>query len=478
MKRTDIVVTCEALGPEGIQVRELRGTERISDLFAFDLVLAYLGAEPPEGASLVGADAAIAFVEDGLEVRRVTGMVAEATDLLDGEAGFCTYRVRVVPDAARLSLVQSQEIFIDTSVPSIIEGKLRQVNLDMAMRLSPAADRYPARPFVVQYQESDLAFVRRLAEHEGIGFFFEPDDGHDVMVFTDHNEGYWRGPALGVSFQPRGERQDVFRLERTSRLCPSLFGVGDYNDDTPLVDLTAFHRLETGHGGGIVEYGAFHRNPTQGARLAQVRAEEAGASSDHYSGESDLSALAAGRRILLEGHPRFDELGLLVVEVHHHATQVAAGSDGGGEIRYANSFRAIDVARPYRPPRVTPKPRIYGVTSGIVQSAPGVETRGPWIDAEGRYLVHLLFETAPGEQAASLPIRMAQTSAGANYGFHFPLRPGTEVMVSFIDGDPDRPVIVGAVHNGIAPNLVNAREATRSRIRSALGVTVEINDGE
>jgi type VI secretion system secreted protein VgrG len=141
-------------------------------------------------------------------------------------------------------------------------------------------------------------------------------------------------------------------------------------------------------------------------------------------------------------------------------------------------FKAIPAAVPFRPRRVTPRPKIHGVTPGVVQAAPSVDTEQPWIDEHGRYLVQMLFDSAAAdERPASLPIRMIQAHSGPGYGIHYPLRPNTEVLVAFLGGDPDRPVIVGSVPNAITPTPVVDRDRTMHRLKTMSGVLVEIDDG-
>jgi type VI secretion system secreted protein VgrG len=142
---------------------------------------------------------------------------------------------------------------------------------------------------------------------------------------------------------------------------------------------------------------------------------------------------------------------------------------------YRNSFRAIPASRAYRPPRITPRPRIHGLLSRVVKSnAVGRRAR---IDPKGRYTVQFHFDTAAGGSAkASRPVRMAQPHAGPGYGMHFPVKPGTEVLLGFIDGDPDRPIIVGAIPNESAPSPVTASNAHVNQIRTVSGIVVELDD--
>src|SRR5262249_48145833 len=138
-----------------------------------------------------------------------------------------------------------------------------------------------------------------------------------------------------------------------------------------------------------------------------------------------------------------------------------------------------ETAIPFRPPRITPKPTIAGVLSGVIEPHPDGEI-GHYaeIDEHGRYTVRFFFDTSPlgARSRSSLPVRMAQPHAGPGYGMHFPLKPGIEVLVAFTEGDPDRPFIVGSVPNPITPSPVTRPNAIVNRIETATGVFIEMKD--
>jgi len=461
-----------------LQISRVSGQERISHLFRFEIFLTCRDPAGLDQSKVTGAPASLVFVDDGYEVRRIHGMIAELTDLLDSETQFYTYRLVLTPRALRTTLIRKQEVFIDTAVPDAITATLGLVGLDEDLELRLARE-YAVREFIVQYRETDLAFISRLAEHLGVSFFFEHDGERDRMIFTDHKDGF-RKPRDGerALFHARGEKRGVYRFDATSRVVPSFFVVSDYDYERPHIELASTFELADGFGGGLIEYGTNYRDPDEGAALAQVRAEELLPDALSFVGESTVYTLSAGGRFVLEDHPRLGTLELLVIEVEHHHHETALGSGASmAEIGYKNTFRAIPASTSYRPPRVTPRPRIHGVTSGIIEAAPGIETHLPWIDKQGRYYVRVLFDTArPGERKASLPIRMAQAHSGPGYGIHFPLRPGIEVLLAFIDGDPDRPVIMGSVPNALTPTPVNESERSLHRIRTYSGVRLEIDD--
>jgi type VI secretion system secreted protein VgrG len=460
-----------------LRVVKVSGRERISQLFAFDLDVAALERGAVESASMIGAPVSIVFEAGAVEVRRVHGIVSEVDDRVSGRADRRVFRLRVVPRAYRLAMVETQDVFLNLSIPEIVQAKLKLVGLegeDVVMRLGGA---YPAREFVVEYKETDLAFISRLTEHLGISFFFEHKDGNDVLVFTDQVAGFH--PVEGAAsapFHSAGEQHSVFDLAAERRLVPAFYVVRDYNYRTPLVDLTSDHSLPSGYGGGVVEHGGHFKTPAEGKALAQVRAEERQATQLVYAGRSDLCAFGAGARFKLQGHPDQDALDLLLVEVEHDVAPSIGGGSEEGRMAYRNRFRAVPALQTYRPPRVTPRPRVAGLVTGIVDGGSD-EARIARLDEQGRYTVRFLFDnTPPGRREASRWVRMAQQHAGENYGTHFPLRPGTEVVIGFIDGDPDRPVIVGAVPNPLKPSPIDSRSPTTHRVRTASGITIDIKD--
>ncbi len=299
------------------------------------------------------------------------------------------------------------------------------------------------------------------------------------MVFTDGAAGFPHLEGGPITFRPRGEQQDVFALQSKSRMIPAYYAVDDYNYRTPQLDIIAGHEVADGFAGGVIEYGSHHKTPAEGQTLASIRAEERRATQLVYTGRSGVPSLAAGVRFTLQDHPDLGSVDLLVTEIEHRAVQIIPGLDEEGhkeEQGYWNTFRAIPADRTYRPPRVTPRPHIHGLVTGIVDGGPGGGSRKyAHLDEQGRYLVRFLFDTTPpGERPASKPVRMIQNHAGENYGTHFPLKPGIEVVIAFIDGDPDRPLIVGAVPNPIKPSPVTETNPGLHRIRTLTGITVDM----
>lgn len=481
MVRDFLEVRLESKGfPCGhLQIHRLTGREAISQLFEFELEVMSTQPEEPTAAAMSSAPATIVFHHDHIEVRRIHGMIVEVDEMLETEVETRVYRLKFVPRAFLSTMIETQEIFMDLTVPEIIKQKLELVGLgadDLEFRLLAT---YPKLEFVVQYKESDLAFISRLAEHVGMSFFFVHDEEHDKMVFTDHKDGFVRVPGHETAhFQPRGEKNDVYHLEGKTRLIPSSYVMQDYNYRKPALDITGSVESALGFAGGVVEHGAHYKTPEAGKALAQIRAEEREATRYVYTGKSEMCWFDAGVRFKLENHQRLEKNDLLIVEIHHRLIQSVSIHGGATDERYTNTFTAIDGTLTYRPPRITPKPRIHGLLTGVVEQPPENDiTNYSVLDDHGRYTIRFLFDTAPaGEHKASRPVRMIQPHAGPDYGMHFPLKPGIEVLLAFVNGDPDRPLIVGAVPNPETPSPVRRQNSLMNRIKTVSGILVEMKD--
>jgi type VI secretion system secreted protein VgrG len=460
---------------DDLEILRIRGREAISQLYRYDVVVIgkrrLAEARPLDPNDMIGAAVRLHLRDESeAAVRRIHGIVARVERRITG--AYATYELEIVPRAWQLSLVSTQEVFLDMSVPEIIRTKLERFGL-VDYVVFRTMTTYPKRDLVVQYRETDLAFVSRLAEHLGISFYFEEEGKTERMVFTDHRGGFASLGEQDVSFAPRDEGRGVHDLAVAGRVVPGMVAVQDFNYRNPKLELQSVEPVVPGAPGGIVEYGSHHKSGEEGAELAKVRAQELLATRRVYGGRGFAGSFSAGVRCAIEDHEPDGRLALLVTEVtHHFERRVDDASDG--EAGYENTFSAVPDDTTYRPPRITPRPRIGGFVTGVIQSGPnaaiGVQAK---IDDQGRYTVEFHYDTMPNPQRSSHAVRMAQPFAGPQQGMHFPLRPGTEVIVAFHDGDPDRPVIVGAMPNPVTPSHVTASDSHMHRIRSFDGLVVE-----
>lgn len=469
-----IQLHAERLPLDAYLVRSLRGRDAISMLPRYELTVVSRGkGEDVPALELEEAlHAGVRIVlegEGGVVLRTIHGQIVELRERGQESASHLVYELTIRPAAWNMSLFQTQELFLRQSMPEILLSKAAREGGAIEARL---AESYPERELVLQYQESDLAFVSRLSEHLGISYFVENDADGERLVFTDHLGGMATFDGDAVPFMP-GTGMGVYELSTVLAAVPEVHVVQDYNYRIPDVDLTAVQRVDGAHGGGVVACDTHHKTPQEGAALARVRAEEAASRRWRIEGKSAVGALSAGMQVVVEGHPRYDGEPLLITEVELAATQPVGTGGETGELTYENRFSAVRTILPYRPPLRTPRPRIAGVVSATVQPGPDGTLGGPaQLDEHGRYFVRLHFEPG-GEGQASRPMRMAQPFVGSAEGMHFPLRPGVEVLLAFVNGDPDRPLIVGAVPNAQTPSTVTAHNSQLNRIQTQTGVLIE-----
>lgn len=467
-----------------LRVVRLEGREAISRPFRFDVeVVARDGAALPDDVA-PGAKATIQFRRGGEEVRRVHGILTRVKSRAFVERGRAGLQLRLAPRAMRADLITTQEVYLDQSVPEIIIGKLDLVKAggvapDHVPHYGLDASRYRKRELVVQYKETDLAFISRLAEDAGISFYFEHDGRSDRICLADATSGFRNGaqvPAIRLTHH-EGEPDGVHAFERTESMRPGSYVVYDYNyrRASEVIWPRRDTRPEPGTPpGSTFEYGCHAKDEDEARAIHAVRLDEIRCRRVRYTGRSSIVGMAAGGQTKVEApDPALDGTRILVTSVRHSVTPRVEGEE---TLIYRNTFRAVGVEHTYRPKRRTPKPRIDGVVTGVVHG-PGGSTTGDvaHIDDEARYLVQFHFDWAaePG-QRASRWLRMAQPFGGRGTdGMQFPLKPGTEVVIGFVDGDPDRPLILGAIPNVHARSPVDAKTATLHRVTTADGIVVQ-----
>ncbi|MEZ4394539.1 MAG: type VI secretion system tip protein TssI/VgrG [Polyangiales bacterium] len=482
----DVSVSTDAVPDGSLLLRRMTGVESLSKPFEFQLVVE---STTEGGLSFDEVDAILAQpwtlrVGDD-DPRVIHGAVSAIDTLPHSTPSGIQYAITVVPRLWRTSLTFGTWVYQDLTVPEIVADVLQEAGFetgtDFEMRLSA---RYPKREYCVQYRETDLAFISRLCEHEGIFFFFEHADGVDKVVFGDMNVAFQ--PLEGhesISFDPRAGvtdlREVVTSIGRHRQVGAQKVGVKDFNYRTPDRVIGAGFNVDPQGVGLVMDYGDHFKDLPGAKRTARIRAEEIFCQRETYQLVSRVRGLRAGHRFGLLDHFSHDfEQEYLVTQVRHFVEQ-SHDASAQGSVGYHNEVTAIPYANAYRPPRVTPKPRIAGFIHAKIDGEGGSATAdgSAPLDGEGRYRVAVLGDaTKSAAGRSSRWVRRAQPFSGAGYGMHFPLHVGAEVMLVHLDGDPDRPVIVGAVPNPANASPVNAEDATLNRIRSRSGMVMGFHD--
>lgn len=461
-----------------IRVHAVRVSNELNGLWEAQVVLQVDQDIPLDAGAVLEAPAALYWESaDGLIEAPFYGVVREV-EMLEVVPGYWMhYRVTLVPSLWFSTQTHRSRVFVDASVPDVVDAVLADAGLSTGTDYQwSLADRgaYPERAMIVQYQESDFDFLARLLEHEGIFFYAHADAEHEVWVLGDGNDAFASHPSP-ITFSVYNASEDTLdqrfhTLRDRHASIPSHVVTRDYSDPIPRVSLQNEHEV-TAAGIGLVFLTDDHlRDDRDASRLGRIRAEELAVSQRVFQARGNAQGLRAGAWIELSGHPVGDlegEYVVVSVELEQHA-------DDASEIPEV-TVELIRRDVPYHPPRLTRRPRIDGVVVGHVDG----ETVGipAPIDERGRYRVLLPHDSANAAGGrASCWVRMAQTFSGPGYGMHFPLHVGTEVLLAHVDGDPDRPLIVGSVPNPDTATTVTNENATASIIRSKAGIVHEYED--
>jgi type VI secretion system secreted protein VgrG len=435
--------------------------------------------------ALLGQDVALQL-ERGGRLRRFAGLVTEVLDGGGQREGVPT-RVRAKPAFALLERTLHSRIFQDATAPAILEAVLGGALSAYGREVRTELDgTYPTREYCVQYQESDFDFAQRLMEEEGITFAFDHEGDVEVLVLRDRNRGHPAAPIDGdfVPFEDSNLElrrvEAVRQLELTHRCTATGVAlrdwdwtrVGDMTLETTLVeaDDRGRTRISYEHGLGfsltLGEYRGRAYTAEDGSRQAELRHDGQRFEAQVAEGAGEVLGFGAGTTFELVGHPLLDRDGkYLLEEVVHRGTRQEAG-DGQARLPYGNEFRCRPAEATYRPPRRTPKPFVPGIQTATVTGAGSEEID---VDEHGRIAVKFPWDREGSSDArSSCRIRVAQPWAGPLWGSWWVPRVGMEVVVQFVDGDPDRPLVTGAVYNGDhRPPYTLPDEKTKSTIKSA-----------
>ncbi|HEY8211643.1 MAG TPA: type VI secretion system tip protein TssI/VgrG [Myxococcaceae bacterium] len=460
-------------------VLKFQAREALSRLYEVRLEVAAAHDVDVDPAALIGKPAVLT-VHSGVESRFFHGIVVRMSQggSNPGNRYPKRFEVTVVPKLWVLRHASNCRIFQDQTVPEIVEKLLNEHKIDHRLDLNAV---HRIRDYCVQYRETDLDFVSRLLEEEGIAYRFEHEQDKHTLVLVDANTSYpdVAGDATLV-FNPGGsltETEVVSSLSRTLELRAGSVALRDFNFLRPAQDLGANEDADKAPKElQIYDYPGGYWESGDGKTLAKVRLQEVRTGADVVEGDAEVRRLVAGAFFTLSEHPE-ESLNqrLLLLEVEHEGNQPwladeAAGDGGGGPHgdrarAFTNRFLAVPAAVPFRPERVTPKPQIHGAQTATVVGASGEE-----IDTDEHGRVKVQFHWSRADKSHPLTscwVRVSQAWAGAGWGALWLPRIGHEVVVEFLEGDPDRPLITGSVYNGANPPPVPLPgQKTKSLVRS------------
>jgi type VI secretion system secreted protein VgrG len=456
------------LGPfpeESFLVRRIDGVEELSTPFAMAITFSTVDGEPLDLFRLISREACLAIRHSDSPGRWLHGICATA-EHAGTFAGRPLYRATIAPKLQFLSVKANCRVFQDQSSVDIVCSLLQKAGIDFRRELRGT---YPVREMCIQYRETDLSFISRLLADEGITYWFEHAERQHTLVLGDAPESF--GPLPDGDQLPFRHETEVtaeahlFGLRRKSSVRPSRSTLRDFDFEHPSLDVTS--STPPSRGGEVFDYPSGNVQAVETKRLSQVRLEELQAEVETWKGRTNCEHLGPGCTFGLTGHPRSDfDVRLVATRVMHRGMQQTGSGDAHSiEATYRNEFHAIRANCQYRPPRETSRPTIRGVQTATVVGPSGEEVHP---DQHGRVKVQFRWDRVGRlDDRASAWVRLAQSWSGPGFGALFVPRIGQEVVLRFLEGNPDRPIVTGAVYNGQHPPPVGLpADKTQSTLRT------------
>ncbi|MDO5483975.1 MAG: type VI secretion system tip protein TssI/VgrG, partial [Desulfovibrionaceae bacterium] len=478
--------TSQDLPEDLFHVVRFVGTEGLNTLFSFtiELVSADASVDPD---LLLNAPATFTILRENAEDAVFQGYPAKVEQ--GGHFnGYTYYTVELRPSFWKLTQIRQSAIFLDKTVKDVAKSLLHsQKFFAFPHEFRLLRSDYPSPEFAMQYEESIYDYILWRMEEQGAYFYFAPDG--DRVIFADapqsHDAAAGRihySPASGLENTVREEVVTSFCLSRTP--LPRQVVVRTYDWKDPNRVITGKAEVSASGLGEVYLGNEDVESEAAANRLAAIRAEELICRSRLFTGSGSVPWLRPGTVFSMDRHysPAFNR-DYLVTEITHEGAQESFLSlglgiplrDAADHLFYRNTFSCIESDVVYRPARTAPRATVSGVIRAFVDGA-GSGAR-PELDEYGRYKLLFPFDISGRKDGkASCWIRMAQPQVGNDSGMSFPLLPGTEVVVSFIGGNPDRPVITGALPNGETGALTGPANADFSGIRTPGGNQITIND--
>lgn len=451
-----------ALGANAWAVISVHGTEALSNMFVYRVDAVLMTATQNVAAALLGKVVTLRIGLPGaagpnLPPALRSGVVVNCTRITDANRSNL-FRLVIMPWTWFLTRGSNCRIFQSATAPDIIKGTFNTLGFSAFKQSLQAA--YPSLEYCVQYRETYFNFVSRLMEFNGIFYFYTHTNGSHVMQLADSNSAC---PAVAGNAEipfgryASGKPAGINQWDIQHEIQPGLFTCSDFNYMQPTQNQTGKVSNSAGATQSNLEIfdfpGGFTDSSTA-SNVASIRMQERQSEYEICSGVTGNWNVIAGATFTLTGHPNSAlNKKYLIIGVEFEASQseplAATGQSAAGtpEMTYSAHMTAIDFKQPYRPGRRTPKPVIAGPQTAFVSGPSGQEI---YTDSTGRIKVQFHWDRyGQADQNASCWIRVAQLWAGKGWGALFLPRIGQEVVVEFVDGDPDRPLVTGCVYNPV-----------------------------
>jgi type VI secretion system secreted protein VgrG len=420
------------------------GREGLSEVYEY--VVEVLMPRPSlDPESQVGREGGLYFARNG-RTTTFAGLITGCSQASYG-GDSTLYTFHIEPALALLGLSSDYRIYQDGTVPEVVSQLYFEVTSNTLSETLSGS--YPQRPLTIQFAETDLNFFSRLLEYDGAFYFFRQEEGASTLILGDAFSSYLPAPLGGLRYygnfatNPHPAEECLRAFQKATRESTSAATLNGYDFTAPKKDLLAKSSDPTGRG-ETYEFDARVTEPSEMDRLARLRLEWQRVERNMASGAGNAPDLRPGYTLTLEDGSGSDLGGNYVVTAVRHAA-FRRTTNGVSSLYYGNQFEVLPAATPYRPARKTPRPVVPACTA-VVTGPAGQEL---WTDKYGRVKVRFHWDRyGKQDENSSAWIRVASPWAGKHWGTSFVPRIGQEVLVEFVNGDPDQPVITGSFYNG------------------------------
>ena len=466
-------ITLDAPSRAPLMLRSMRGQEELGRPFEYELELLSESAEIA-ARDLLGQLVSVHLELPSAEPRHFSGYVSRFA-ATGPHGSFEAYRLTLRPWFWLLSRASNSRIFQNKTVPEIVKSIFREHGFsDFEDSLLGS---YPAREYAVQYRETDFGFVSRLLEEEGIYYFFRHEAARHLLVLADDHSahtaapGYEVVPLLTSADRRTAQSDHLESWQVVSRLESGALASSDFDFEKPKASLLVRAAKGNRHAHGdfeLFEYPGLFVERERGEAYAKLRLEERHEREVTVVASGNARGVGAGHLFTLADHPSDSQnREYLVLRASYQLTAPeyeSQAESARGEV-FRSELELSDSSRVFRPARSTPKVLVSGPQTALVVGPGGEEI---WTDNYARIKVKFHWNRYdPGDENSSCWVRVAQTWAGSHWGAQFVPRIGQEVVVEFLDGDPDRPLVVGSVYNGDnAPPFELPGNRTQSGVRT------------
>ncbi len=477
--------TVSGLPENTFVVHSFTGNEGISELYHFDVLLVSEKTDINYDKIL---QKSCQLKVTGRNHSLLFNGIVSSLRFKEFQSGNALYQAVLVPQLYNLTLQKHSQVFLNSSLTEIIKSVLDVGNIsNYDLRLKGS---YQPMEYVCQFNETYYDFLSRWMEHSGLYYFFEQGKDGEKLIITDTAISHSMFDGSELTYLPISGLDDNIREDVVYNFIAEYSSVPknvlfkDYSYQHPSLSLQGQADVLESGVGTYYSYGENFQDPQETAKFAQVRAEGFQCRQTQMHGESLCPAMLSGYSFSLQKHFHSDFNGdYLLTKVQHKARNRTAFTTAMGTQRqaeekksvYSNSFTTIPLKQQFRPPIDTEKPKFFGMLSAHIDAAGS--GKYAQLDKYGRYKVILPFDLSGRKDGkASSWLRLAEPYAGSNYGLHFPLLKGTEVLITFVEGDIDRPVIITAIHNFEQLNHVKDSNQPINSITTAGGNQIVMGD--